>query len=242
MAEPPPCTEAILEAGIRKVWYGTDDPNPGVRGGGAQFLAKAGVEVVGHVIESRCRRINEVYLTNISLRRPFVYLKLAMSLDGRIATKTGDSKWITSEASRKKVHRLRDRVSAIIVGVETVIADNPSLTTRLPRGGGRDPIRIVADSNLRTPLDALIFNPNSRAGVIIATKKDPPLDKKVELEKRGAKILQTAGTDKVDLKDLLSRLYASGITSVLIEGGAGLAWGALEAGVVDRCLFSMLLL
>jgi len=233
----PPCTEAILEAGIRKVWYGTDDPNPGVRGGGAQFLAKAGVEVVGHVIESRCRRINEVYLTNISLRRPFVYLKLAMSLDGRIATKTGDSKWITSEASRKKVHRLRDKVSAIMVGVETIIADNPSLTTRLPRGRGRDPIRIVADSNLRTPSDALIFNPNSRAGVIIATKNDPPLDRKMELEKRGAKILQTAGIDRVDLKDLLSRLYASGITSVLIEGGARLAWGALEAGVVDRCWF-----
>ncbi len=136
------------------------------------------MEVVGHVIESRCRRINEVYLTNISLRRPFVYLKLAMSLDGRIATRTGHSRWITSEASRKKVHRLRDKVSAIMVGVETVIADNPALTTRLERGKGHDPIRIVADSNLRTPPDSSIFNPNSPAGVIIATKKDPPSDRK----------------------------------------------------------------
>ncbi|HMK35659.1 MAG TPA: bifunctional diaminohydroxyphosphoribosylaminopyrimidine deaminase/5-amino-6-(5-phosphoribosylamino)uracil reductase RibD [Desulfomonilaceae bacterium] len=233
----PPCTEAILEAGISKVWYGTDDPNPGVRGGGARLLGEAGVEVVGHVIENRCRRINEVYLTNISLRRPFVYLKLAMSMDGRIATRTGHSQWITSAASRRKVHRLRDRVSAIMVGVETVIADNPALTARLPDGRGHDPIRIVADSNLRTPLDAGIFNPDSPAGVIIATRKDPPADRKVALEKKGAKIVGTSGSERVDLQELLSRLYAIGVTSVLIEGGAGLAWGALEAGVVDRCLF-----
>lgn len=233
----PPCTRAILEAGIRKVWYGTDDPNPGVRGGGARLLSASGVEVVGHVIESRCRRINEVYLTNISLRRPFIYLKLAMSLDGRIATRTGHSRWITSEASRKKVHRLRDKVSAIMVGVETVIADNPALTTRLERGKGHDPIRIVADSNLRTPPDSSIFNPDSPAGVIIATKKDPPSDRKAALEKRGAKIVRTSGAERVDLNELFSRLYSVGVTSVLIEGGAGLAWGALQAGVVDRCLF-----
>jgi diaminohydroxyphosphoribosylaminopyrimidine deaminase/5-amino-6-(5-phosphoribosylamino)uracil reductase len=233
----PPCTDAILEAGIKKVWYGTDDPNPGVRGGGAKLLSNAGVDVVGNVIESRCRRINEVYLTNISLRRPFVYLKLAMSLDGRIATRTGHSRWITSEASRRKVHRLRDKVSAIMVGVETVIADDPSLTTRLDRGKGHDPIRIVADSNLRTPLDARIFNPKSSAGIIIATRKDPPADRKADLEKKGAKIIRTSGSERVDLKELLTRLYSIGVTSVLIEGGAGLAWGALQAGVVDRCLF-----
>ena len=144
----PPCTDAIREAGIRKVWYGVDDPNPGVRGGGANTLREAGIEVVGHVHEKGCRRTNEVYLTNVTLRRPFVYLKLAMSLDGRIATRTGDSQWITSEKSRRRVHRLRDRVSAIAVGIGTVIADNPSLTTRLPRGRGHDPVRIVLDSNL----------------------------------------------------------------------------------------------
>ncbi len=105
----PPCTEAILEAGIKAVYYGMDDPNPGVRGGGANTLRENGVEVWGHVAENRCRRINEIYVTNVTMRRPFVFLKLAMSLDGRIATRTGDSQWITSEQSRQKVHRLRDK-------------------------------------------------------------------------------------------------------------------------------------
>ncbi len=135
----PPCTDAILEAGIGRVWYGMDDLNPGVRGGGARTLRDAGVEVIGHVIENRCRQINEVYLTNVTLHRPFVFLKLAMSLDGRIATKTGHSRWITCEASRRKVHRLRDRVSAIMVGIGTVIDDDPALTTRLPKGRGQRP-------------------------------------------------------------------------------------------------------
>lgn len=233
----PPCTDAIREAGISRVWYGMDDLNPGVRGGGARTLRDAGVEVIGHVIENRCRQINEVYLTNVTLHRPFVFLKLAMSLDGRIATKTGHSRWITCEESRRKVHRLRDRVSAIMVGIGTVIADNPSLTTRLPKGRGRDPIRIVVDSSLRTPPAAAIFNPASAAGVIIATRKDPPSAHKSDLEEQGAKVLRTKGSKQVDLTDLLGRLYDIGVTSVLIEGGATLAWGALDAGVVDRCLF-----
>lgn len=233
----PPCTEAILEAGIKKVWYGMDDPNPGVRGGGAKTLREAGVEVVGHVLERRCHRANEVYVTNVTQLRPFVFLKLAMSLDGRIATRTGQSKWITSEASREKVHRLRDKVSAIMVGVQTVLSDNPYLTTRLPRGGGHDPIRVVADSNLRTPVDAAIFNPASRSGVIIATRKEPPKERRAELEKNGAKVIPTTGRERVNLPDLLLRLYRIGITSVLIEGGSELAWGALDARVVDRCQF-----
>lgn len=233
----PPCTNAIREAGIRKVWYGVDDPNPGVRGGGANTLREAGIEVVGHVHEKGCRRVNEVYLTNVTLRRPFVYLKLAMSLDGRIATRTGDSQWITSEASRRRVHRLRDRVSAIAVGIGTVLADNPSLTTRLPHGRGHDPIRIVLDSNLRTPPDAAIFNSSSSAALIIATRRDPPADRRIILEKLGAKVLPTAGQTCVDLEDLFRRLYRAEITSVLIEGGSGVAWAALNARVVDRCLF-----
>lgn len=233
----PPCTEAIMEAGIRKVWYGMDDPNPGVRGGGAQTLIASGIESVGHVLETRCRRVNEVYLTNVTCRRPFVYLKLAMSLDGRIATRTGHSQWITSERSRAKVHRLRDRVSAIMVGVETVLADDPMLTTRLRKGRGKDAIRIVADSNLRTPVSAAVFNPDSSAGVIVATRKDPPREAKSKLEKRGAKVLRTTGIERVDLQDLLRRVYSVGVTSLLIEGGGGLAWGALKARVVDRCFF-----
>lgn len=233
----PPCTQAILKAGIKTVWYGMDDPNPGVRGGGAKTLTDAGVEVVGHVSEKRCIRVNEVYVTNVTLRRPFVFLKLAMSLDGRIATRTGESQWITSDASRRKVHRIRDRVSAIMVGIGTVLTDNPTLTTRLRNGRGRDPLRVVADSDLRTPVDAKIFNASSDAGVIIATKENPPADRRILLEKRGASILTTKGKDQVDLQDLMFRLYPMGVTSLMIEGGSGLAWAALEAQVVDRCLF-----
>lgn len=233
----PPCTQAIMAAGVKRVYYGIGDPNPSVIGGGADFLRRAGIEVVGQVLENRCRALNEVYLTNVTLRRPFVYLKLAMSLDGRIATRTGHSRWITSEQSRMKAHRLRDRVCAIMVGIETVLIDNPSLTTRLKERQGRDPIRIVADSNLRTPLDANIFNQTSQAGVIVATRSNPPSRLKSRLEKKGAKVIQTTGTDRVDLKDLLTNLYKMGITSLLIEGGAGLAWGALEAKIVDRCMF-----
>ena len=233
----PPCTEAILVAGIKRVWYGMDDPNPDVRGGGAKTLGNAGVEVVGHVSEKRCSRINEIYVTNVTMTRPFVFLKLAMSLDGRIATRTGHSQWITSEESRRKVHRLRNRVSAIMVGIGTVLGDNPALTTRLKNGRGRDPVRIIADSDLRTPLNAKIFDTSSSAGVIIATKKNPPAERTTRLEKKGAKVLRTKGRDRVDLQDLLYHLYGIGITSLLIEGGAGLAWAALQSKVVDRCLF-----
>lgn len=233
----PPCTQAIMAARIKKVYYGIDDPNPSVIGGGADFLSKAGIEVVGQLLENRCRALNEVYLTNVTLKRPHVYLKLAMSLDGRIATRTGHSQWITSDQSRMKVHRLRDRVCAIMVGIETILADNPFLTTRLKGRAGRDPIRVVADSNLRTPPDANIFNQTSPSGVIIATRSNPPSRLKARLEKKGAKIVQTASPDRVDLKDLLTTLYKMGITSLLIEGGAGLAWGALEARIVDRCVF-----
>jgi len=233
----PPCTEAILDAGIKRVYYGMDDPNPGVRGGGANTLTSNGVEVWGHVAENRCRRINEIYVTNVTMRRPFVFLKLAMSLDGRIATRTGDSQWITSGQSRQKVHRLRDKVSAIMVGIGTVLADNPSLNTRLKKGKGRDPLRIVADSNLRIPPEARLFNSSSDAGVIIATRRNPPKNKVEELERRGVKVLRTKGKDRVDLKDLLYRLYGIGVTSLLIEGGANLAWAAIKDRVIDRCLF-----
>ncbi|MBM4327701.1 MAG: bifunctional diaminohydroxyphosphoribosylaminopyrimidine deaminase/5-amino-6-(5-phosphoribosylamino)uracil reductase RibD [Deltaproteobacteria bacterium] len=233
----PPCTRAIIEAGVKKVWYGMQDLNPDVEGGGGAFLRASGVEVVGRVLEDQCRLLNEVYVINVTLRRPFVYLKLAMSLDGRIATRTGESKWITSEASRRQVHALRDRVSAVMVGIGTVTADNPGLTTRLPRKRGRDAIRIVVDSNLRTPPDAAVFNPASDAGVIIACRKDAPAENAILLEERGAQIVRTRGRDRVDIADLMHTLYRRGISSVLVEGGASLAWSVLEAKVTDRCLF-----
>jgi diaminohydroxyphosphoribosylaminopyrimidine deaminase/5-amino-6-(5-phosphoribosylamino)uracil reductase len=233
----PPCTEAILAAGIARVWYGMGDPNPVVRGGGVEFLRSRGLEVNGPVLEDRCRRLNEVFLTHVTLRRPFVYLKLAMSLDGKIATRTGASKWITSDASRTRVHQLRDRVSALMVGVGTVLADNPSLTTRLTGKRGRDPVRIIADSKLRTPVDAEVLNPASAAGAIIGSSADAPLDREALLVERGARIIRTPGQGRVDLADLLVRVYGLGVTSVLIEGGASIAWAALDARLVDRAFF-----
>ncbi len=233
----PPCTAAIIEAGIVRVWFGMKDPNPNVSGGGAQALMDAGIEVHGPLMEDECRRLNETWLVNVALHRPFVYLKLGMSLDGRIATRSGHSQWITSDQSRALVHRLRDRVGGIMVGIGTVLADDPSLTTRLPRGGGHDPIRIVVDSSLRTPPDAQVFNPSSSAGVVVATTMEASTDRARSLERAGARIVRTSGRDKVDLKDLLGQLYRSGVYTILLEGGAGLAWGALEEGLVDRCLF-----
>jgi diaminohydroxyphosphoribosylaminopyrimidine deaminase/5-amino-6-(5-phosphoribosylamino)uracil reductase len=233
----PPCTRAVIEAGIKRVWYGMADPNPDVAGGGLEALRKAGIEVFGPVLEDRCRRLNEIFITNVTERRPFVFLKLAMSLDGRIATRTGHSQWITSEASRHRVHRLRDRVSAIMVGIGTILADDPALTTRLPGRRGRDPIRIVADSHLRTPPDAAVINPSSRVGLFIGCRREPPYKRRRQLEERGVVIIATQRAHRTDLRELLDRLYPRRITSVLIEGGATLAEAALKARLVDRCLF-----
>jgi diaminohydroxyphosphoribosylaminopyrimidine deaminase/5-amino-6-(5-phosphoribosylamino)uracil reductase len=233
----PPCTHAIIRSGLKSVSFGMKDPNPSVEGGGAEFLRSQGVEVFGPVLESRCQRLNEVFITNVALHRPFVYLKLAMSLDGKIATRTGQSKWITCEASRKRAHQLRNQVSAVMVGIGTVVADDPSLTTRLPNRKGRDPIRVIVDSSLRTPHKAKIFQQDSEADTIIACRKEPPPDKSARLIRAGATIVRTKDSERVDLNDLMSQLYESGITSILLEGGATLAWSALHARIVDRCLF-----
>jgi diaminohydroxyphosphoribosylaminopyrimidine deaminase/5-amino-6-(5-phosphoribosylamino)uracil reductase len=233
----PPCTRAIMEAGIKRVWYGMTDPNPDVAGGGLETLRKVGIEVSGPVLEDRCRGLNEIFITNVTERRPFVFLKLAMSLDGRIATRTGHSQWITSEASRRRVHKLRDRVSAIMAGIGTILADNPALTTRIPGRRGRDPLRIVADSRLRTPPDAAVINPASPAGLVIGCRKEPPAGRRKRLEEPGVEIIATKGTRRTDLKELLYGVYTRGVTSVLIEGGATLAEAALKARLVDRCLF-----
>lgn len=233
----PPCSEAILKAGIKRVFFGMADPNPSVKGGGAQALAGAGLEVHGPILEERCRALNEVFLKNVNHSRPFVTLKMAMSLDGKIATRSGHSQWITSQESRLDGHRLRDRVSAIMIGVGTLLSDNPSLTTRLPNKKGRDPIRIVVDSQLRTPPDSNIFNRDSKARVIIACGKSPSPERAGLLEAQGATIIETRGGEKVDLDQLMDLLYEASITSLLIEGGATIAWAGLNAGLVDRCVF-----
>ena len=168
----PPCTEAILSSGIKKLVVGMKDPNPKVCGGGCEFLAGKGVEVRTGVLESECRRINEAFLKFATTGRPFVVVKSALTMDGWTATVTGHSRWVTNEKSRGFVHRLRDRLDGVLVGVGTVLADDPMLTTRLKRGVGKDPVRIILDTDLRIPDEAKVLNSDSSAPTLIAVGAD----------------------------------------------------------------------
>ena len=173
----PPCTEALIRAKLANVFVAMKDPNPRVAGDGIRQLEKAGIHVQVGICETESRQLNEVFIKYITTQLPFVILKSAISLDGKIATASGESQWITSEASRGKGHEIRAQVDAILVGVGTVLQDNPSLTTRLPERKGEDPIRIVVDSQGRTPLGAKVFNPESNAGTLIAVTENAPQKK-----------------------------------------------------------------
>jgi diaminohydroxyphosphoribosylaminopyrimidine deaminase/5-amino-6-(5-phosphoribosylamino)uracil reductase len=231
-----PCTEAVLAAGIARVFVGTADPNPKVAGRGIERLRQAGLEVRIGVREAECRRLIAPFAKHVTTALPFVVLKSAVSLDGRTATVTGDSRWITGEESREEVHRLRDRLDAVMVGVGTVLRDDPRLTTRLPEGG-RDPLRIVVDSRLRLPEEAAVLNLESATPTIIATTPEGPEAKAARLEARGAQVLRVAGREgRVDLRELMRRLGEQGVQSVLLEGGSVLNAAALEAGIIDRVM------
>lgn len=231
-----PCAEAVLAAGIRRVCIGSVDPNPQVAGRGVARLQAAGAEVRLGVLEAECRRLIAPFAKHITTGLPFVVLKSAMTLDGRTATVTGDSRWITGTESRAWVHHLRDRLDAVMVGIGTLLRDDPLLTTRLPEGG-RDAARIVVDSRLRIPETAAILGVQSPAPTIIATTSAASAEKTARLEARGAQVIVTAaGEGGVDLRDLLRRLGASGIQSVLLEGGSILNAAALRAGLIDRVM------
>lgn len=233
-----PCTEAVLAAGVSRVVAAMTDPNPLVAGRGLERLREAGVEVTVGVMEEEARQLNEVFIKYITTRRPFVVLKAAMSLDGKIATRTGESRWITGREARLEVHRLRDRYDAILVGVNTVLLDNPSLTTRLPEGEGKDPVRIIVDSRARTPPQARVITQSSPAPTIIAVTPDAPEENLRRLEGAGAKILIVPGSGpRVDLAALMAELGRREITSVLIEGGAEIHASALEARIVDKVIW-----
>jgi diaminohydroxyphosphoribosylaminopyrimidine deaminase / 5-amino-6-(5-phosphoribosylamino)uracil reductase len=234
----PPCTEAVIRAGIEHVFVAQIDPNPKVAGNGVRQLENAGIRVDIGLCESDARRLNEIFIKYIQAKQPFVILKSAISLDGKIATATGKSQWITSEASRLKGHEIRDEVDAILVGIGTVFADNPSLTTRLPARAGKDPLRIVVDSRGRTPPTAQIFNPNSEAGVIVAVTEQAPAGNIANLEAVGAEVLMIEERqNRVCLSTLMKTLGAREITSVLIEGGGEINGSALAAGIVDKVMF-----
>lgn len=233
----PPCTESIINAGITKVVISTPDLNPDVAGGGAQRLREAGVKIEMGVLEKEGRKINEVFFKYSLAKIPFVVLKTAMSLDGKLATRSGDSQWITSEEARRYVHQMRNVYDAIVVGVKTVLRDNPMLTCRIE--GGRNPVRIVVDSEGSTPLEARVFQNAVVEGknyLIIATTGKMSKEKIAAMTRAGAHVL-VAPQDKngkVDLQWLIQELGRRGITSVLVEGGGTFNAAALDAGIVDK--------
>jgi diaminohydroxyphosphoribosylaminopyrimidine deaminase / 5-amino-6-(5-phosphoribosylamino)uracil reductase len=227
----PPCSLAILDAGVRRIFIGSRDPNPLVNGRGIARLERAGVAVVRDVLRGDCDRLNAHWFTWITARRPHVTLKAAVTLDGKIATRTGDAKWVTGEPARAWVHRLRDRVDAVRVGAGTARADDPELTTRLPRGRGRDPIRVVLDTELTLPAKLRLFHARSEAPTIVAhaSARARRLGPGVELLR-----CRRARRGGVDLGDLLAKLAVRGITHLLVEGGARVHARFLEEGLVDR--------
>lgn len=231
----PPCSEALIRAGVKRVVAGMSDPNPRVNGGGLQALQLAGIETHCGVLEDECRAINRPFLKFITTGLPYVTYKCAMTLDGKIATVIGDSRWISCEESRKVVHRMRAERDAIMVGVDTVIADNPLLTVRHVRGS--NPLRIIVDSRLRTPENAAVLQGEMAQGTVIATT-DSNLKVHARYLKNGAIILVcNSKNGKVDLCHLWQKLGALGVQSILLEGGSRLAGEALSEGLIDHCVF-----
>lgn len=231
----PPCANKIVEKKIKKVVIGLEDPNPLVAGKGIEILRSSGIEVVTGVLETEGRKLNEIFLKYITTSLPFVILKTAMTLDGKIAAYTGDSKWITNEASREFVHQLRHRVTGIMAGIGTILADDPMLNTRLKDGKGKDAHRIIVDSNARTPLTARILNMESDANTIIAVSEQADKEKIKHLKDKGAEIIVTPQKDgKLDLQYLMKELGQRKIDGILLEGGGTLNYSALQEGIVDK--------
>ncbi|HEX6174909.1 MAG TPA: bifunctional diaminohydroxyphosphoribosylaminopyrimidine deaminase/5-amino-6-(5-phosphoribosylamino)uracil reductase RibD [Candidatus Binatia bacterium] len=231
----PPCTRSLIAAGINEVVVGMEDPNPLVSGKGLRALVRAGIKVRTGVLHEQCRVLNEAFTKLITRGVPFVTLKLAASLDGKISTATGDARWISCEESRATVHLLRNRYDAVLVGAGTVIADNPQLTCRI--AGGRDPWRIILDARLRIPLDAEFLHQRGKDKNIIVTSDTAPAAKIGALETLGATVWRLPAREgAVRWQPLLRKLAKIGIASVLIEGGATTAAGALKEKVVDKML------
>lgn len=229
----PPCVDEIIKNKIVKVVIGMVDINPLVSGRSVNKLRDAGIEVIVGILEEECKKINEVFIKYITKKKPFVVLKSAMSLDGKIATSSGESKWITGEGSRIEVHNLRNKLSSIMVGVNTIIKDNPELTCRV--SGGRNPIRIVVDSKLRIPMESKVIVEINKSKTIIATTEVANNNKILELERLGVKVIVIKSKKgKVDLQELMVELGRLNIDGVLLEGGAELNFSALKENIVDK--------
>ena len=228
----PPCTDAILESGIRRVIIGSADPNPLVRGRGAELLRAHGVDVTEGVLRGRCDEINRPFFHYIQTGLPYVILKYAMTLDGKTAAFTGASRWITGEEARRHVHEDRNRFAAILVGTGTVLTDDPLLTCRIP--AGRNPLRIVCDTHLRTPLQSQIAVTACQVPTLLATACGDE-ERQKPYRGLGCEVsLLPLKDGHIDLNALMKLLGRRGIDSVLLEGGAALSWSALKSGIVNR--------
>lgn len=228
----PPCTEAIIENKISRVVIGSVDPNPLVSGKGIEILRQQGITVITGVLEEACQELNTVFFHYIKTKTPYVLMKYAMTLDGKIATRTGKSKWITGEEARAAVHQTRNEVAGIMVGVNTILQDDPLLTCRID--GGKNPSRIICDTHLRTPLTAQIVATARKIPTYLATcSRDQNKIKRFEI--MGCKILAVppAG-DHLDLRELMVQLGQEGIDSILLEGGGTLNFSALKSGIVNQ--------
>ncbi|WP_424650685.1 bifunctional diaminohydroxyphosphoribosylaminopyrimidine deaminase/5-amino-6-(5-phosphoribosylamino)uracil reductase RibD [Carnobacterium jeotgali] len=229
----PPCSDLLIDKNIKRVVVGTLDPNPLVAGKGIERLRSNGIEVVTGVLEEESQKLNEIFIKYIVTKEPFVVMKNAMSLDGKIATVTGESQWISGESSRKQVHSLRHELAGIMVGIETIIKDDPQLTSRTLNS--RNPIRIVVDSQLRIPIASKVLTQQDKAKTIVSTTRRANKEKLDTLKQMGIEVLVTKEkSGRVDLQELMKLLGAKGIDSILLEGGANLNFSALEEGIVDK--------
>ncbi len=230
----PPCSDAIIAAGVKRVVYASSDPNPLVNGKGVRRLRSAGIEVAAHVLRGAADSLNQPFLKAMKTGLPWVTAKAAITLDGKLATSTGKSKWISSEASRKIAHQLRDMVDVVVVGSSTVVADDPQLTTRLEKKGTRNPIRLVLDPSLRTSPKSKLYDTKS-ARTIVATLEPAESRAAGALAKRGVEVWSMPGSKgALDLEALLRRLVKEGALHVLVEGGAAVHQSFLEADLVDE--------
>ncbi|MGV8073420.1 MAG: bifunctional diaminohydroxyphosphoribosylaminopyrimidine deaminase/5-amino-6-(5-phosphoribosylamino)uracil reductase RibD [Syntrophobacteraceae bacterium] len=235
----PPCTFAILDSGVSRVVIGMSDPNPHVKGKGADYLRKHGISVDEGILEKESRIINQAYIKYVTTGIPFVTLKTAATLDGRIATRTGDARWISNERSRAFVHRMRAASDGILVGINTVLEDDPMLTARIPKSRAiRQPIRIVLDSRLKIPPESRLVRSARDVPLWVACSEKASRNKEAELKEAGIHVLRLPQKgDRIDLHSLLSELGKRGLTSLLVEGGARVMGAFLESRLADEVLF-----
>lgn len=229
----PPCCEAVIGAGITRAVVAMTDPNPLVAGSGIKRLRQAGIEVTEGILQAEAMRLNEIFLKWVQTKLPFITVKTAMTLDGKIATYAGNSQWITGAAARQRVHQLRDCYDAILVGIGTALKDDPSLTTRMESGNGKNPVRIIVDSMARLPLTARVLS-DQAAPTIIAVTANAPEEKLRAIREKGAQVLVAGEGERVDLRLLMETLGAQKYSSVFVEGGAGLNEALLRENLIDK--------